>query len=150
MPVLIVSGDKDLAQLIDPQVRMLDTMKNVVTDIAGVEQKFGVPPSRIVDYLALVGDSSDNIPGIPGVGPVTAAKWLREYGSLDELVANAAAISGKIGRHFRQDRRQIASWAETITVIPATGNAGLRGISACCVRGFAASTAGHRRAADAV
>ena len=97
LSVLIVSGDKDLAQLVDGRVRMLDTMKNAVTDIAGVEQKFGVPPTLIVDWLALVGDTSDNIPGVPGVGAVTAAKWLRQYGSLDNRVANPAAIAGKIG-----------------------------------------------------
>ncbi|MFO7640215.1 MAG: 5'-3' exonuclease H3TH domain-containing protein, partial [Candidatus Competibacteraceae bacterium] len=107
LPVLIVSGDKDLAQLVDERVRMLDTMKNVVTDGDGVEQKFGVPPARIVDWLALVGDSSDNIPGVPGVGPVTAAKWLREYGSLDALIANAAAISGKIGDKLRAGLEQL-------------------------------------------
>ena len=107
LPVLIVSGDKDLAQLVDEQVRMLDTMKNVVTDVAGVEQKFGVPPALIVDYLALVGDSSDNIPGVAGVGPVTAAKWLRHYGSLDALIANAAAISGKIGDKLRAGLEQL-------------------------------------------
>ncbi|MFO7641626.1 MAG: DNA polymerase I, partial [Candidatus Competibacteraceae bacterium] len=107
LPVLIVSGDKDLAQLVDERVRMLDTMKNVVTDVAGVEQKFGVPPARIVDWLALVGDSSDNIPGVPGVGPVTAAKWLREYGSLDALIANAAAVSGKIGDKLRAGLEQL-------------------------------------------
>ena len=107
LPVLIVSGDKDLAQLVDEQVRMLDTMKNAVTDVAGVEQKFGVPPALIVDWLALVGDTSDNIPGVPGVGPVTAAKWLRQYGSLDALVANAAAISGKIGDKLRAGLEQL-------------------------------------------
>ncbi len=107
LPVLIVSGDKDLAQLVDERVRMLDTMKNVVTDAAGVEQKFGVPPTRIVDWLALVGDSSDNIPGVPGVGPVTAAKWLREYGSLDALIANAAALTGKIGDKLRAGLEQL-------------------------------------------
>ena len=107
LPVLIVSGDKDLTQLVDDRVRMLDTMKNVMTDVAGVEQKFGVSPALIVDWLALVGDSSDNIPGVPGVGPVTAAKWLREYGSLDHLVANAAAISGKIGDKLRAGLEQL-------------------------------------------
>lgn len=107
LPVLIVSGDKDLAQLVSDQVRMLDTMKNVVTDVAGVEQKFGVPPSLIVDWLALVGDTSDNIPGVAGVGPVTAAKWLRQYGSLDQLIANAAAISGKIGDKLRAGLAQL-------------------------------------------
>ncbi len=107
LPVLIVSGDKDLAQLVDERVRMLDTMKNMVTDVAGVEEKFGVPPALIVDWLALVGDSSDNIPGVPGVGPVTAAKWLRQYGSLDHLVANAAAIPGKIGDKLRAGLAQL-------------------------------------------
>ena len=107
VPVLIVSGDKDLAQLVSAQVRMLDTMKNAITDVAGVEQKFGVPPKLIVDYLALVGDSADNIPGVAGVGPVTAAKWLRQYGSLDALIANAAAISGKIGDKLRAGLAQL-------------------------------------------
>ncbi len=106
-PVLIVSSDKDLAQLVDEQVRLLDTMKNVITDAAGVEEKFGVPPARIVDWLALVGDTSDNIPGVPGVGKVTAAKWLREYGSLDALIANAARITGKIGDKLRAGLEQL-------------------------------------------
>ncbi|MBK8509082.1 MAG: DNA polymerase I [Candidatus Competibacteraceae bacterium] len=107
-PVLIVSGDKDLAQLVGEQVRMLDTMKNVVTDAAGVEKKFGVPPALIVDWLALVGDASDNIPGVAGVGPVTAAKWLQKYGSLDGLVASSAEISGKIGDNLRAGLSQLA------------------------------------------
>jgi len=106
-PVLIASGDKDLAQLVDARVRLLDTMKNTVTDVAGVEEKFGVPPAQIVDWLALVGDSADNIPGVPGVGPKTAAKWLREYGSLDALVAHAAAISGQIGIKLRAHLEQL-------------------------------------------
>ncbi|QQS55022.1 MAG: DNA polymerase I [Candidatus Competibacteraceae bacterium] len=107
LPVLIVSSDKDLAQLVDERVRMLDTMKNTVTDVAGVERKFGIPPKRIVDYLALVGDSSDNIPGVSGVGPVTAAKWLRQYGSLDALIADAAALTGKIGDKLRAGLEQL-------------------------------------------
>ena len=107
LPVLIVSGDKDLTQLVSEQVRMLDTMKNLLTDVAGVEQKFGVPPALIVDWLALVGDTSDNIPGVAGVGPVTAAKWLRRYGSLDALVADAAAITGKIGDKLRAGLEQL-------------------------------------------
>jgi DNA polymerase-1 len=100
-PVLIVSSDKDLAQLVDEQVRLLDTMKNVITDAAGVEEKFGVLPTQMVDWLALVGDASDNIPGVSGVGKVTAAKWLREYGSLDALIANADWITGKMGDKLR-------------------------------------------------
>lgn len=106
-PVLIVSSDKDLAQLVGEQVRLLDTMKNVIIDAAGVEEKFGVPPARIVDWLALVGDASDNIPGVLGVGKVTAAKWLREYGSLDALMANAARITGKIGDKLRAGLAQL-------------------------------------------
>ncbi len=107
LSVLIVSGDKDLAQLVSAQVRMLDTMKNIVTDIAGVKHKFGVPPALITDWLALVGDTSDNIPGVPGVGPVTAAKWLRQYGSLEALMADAANISGKIGDKLRAGLAQL-------------------------------------------
>ena len=106
-PVLIVSSDKDLAQLVSAQVRLLDTMKNAILDAAGVEAKFGVPPDRIIDWLALVGDQSDNIPGVPGVGPKTAAKWLSHYGSLDALVAKAAAISGKIGEKLRAGLEQL-------------------------------------------
>jgi DNA polymerase-1 len=105
--VLIVSSDKDLAQLVDDQVRLLDTMKNVITDAAGVEEKFGVPPTRIVDWLALVGDASDNIPGVSGVGKVTAAKWLSQYGSLDALMADAAHITGKIGDKLRAGLAQL-------------------------------------------
>ena len=107
LPVLIVSGDKDLAQLVSEQVHMLDTMKRSITDPAGVEQKFGVPPALIVDWLALVGDAADNIPGVPGVGPVTAAKWLRKYGSLDQVIAQAAQISGKIGDKLRASLSQL-------------------------------------------
>lgn len=107
LPVLIVSGDKDLTQLVDDRVRLLDTMKNTITDAAGVEQKFGVLPTQMVDWLALVGDSADNIPGVPGVGPVTAAKWLRQYGSLDQLITHAAAIPGKIGDKLRAGLTQL-------------------------------------------
>lgn len=122
-PVLIASGDKDLAQLVDARVRLLDTMKNTITDVAGVEEKFGVLPAQIVDWLALVGDSADNIPGVPGVGQA-AAKWLREeYGSLDALVAHAAAISGQIGD-------QAARPSGAIAPIPAAGDARLPGGSA--------------------
>ena len=107
LPVLIVSGDKDLTQLVDDRVRLLDTMKNTLTDAAGVEQKFGVPPTLMVDWLALVGDSADNIPGVAGVGPVTATKWLRHYGSLDAIIADAAAIPGKIGDKLRAGLAQL-------------------------------------------
>jgi DNA polymerase-1 len=101
LDVLLVTGDKDMAQLVGEQVHMLDTMKNVRIDREGVIAKFGVPPERIVDYLALVGDSSDNIPGVDGCGPKTAAKWIAEYGSVTEIIARADEVKGKIGEKLR-------------------------------------------------
>jgi len=98
---LISTGDKDMAQLVDDHVTLVDTMKDAIYDRAGVQERFGVPPERIVEYLALIGDSSDNIPGVAGVGPKTAAKWLAEYGSLDALVAHAGEIKGKAGENLR-------------------------------------------------
>jgi DNA polymerase-1 len=98
---LISTGDKDMAQLVGPHVTVVDTMAERTYDRAGVIAKFGVAPEQIVDYLALVGDSSDNIPGVPKVGPKTAVKWLREYGSLDEIIARAAEIPGKVGESLR-------------------------------------------------
>ena len=101
MRVVIATGDKDMAQLVGPQVTLLNTMNNETLDEAGVLAKFGVPPARIVDYLTLIGDTVDNVPGVPKVGPKTAAKWLGEYGDLDTLVANAAAIKGVAGENLR-------------------------------------------------
>ena len=89
MQVLISTGDKDMAQLVSDRVTLIDTMTDRVLDPQGVEQKFGVKPEQIIDFLALTGDTSDNIPGVPKCGPKTAAKWLKEYGSLDELMAHA-------------------------------------------------------------
>jgi DNA polymerase-1 len=100
-PTLISTGDKDLAQLVDEHVTLVNTMDGTTLDSAGVAQKFGVTPAQIVDYLALVGDTSDNIPGVPGVGPKTAAKWLQEYGDLDTLKARASDVGGKIGERLR-------------------------------------------------
>ena len=105
---LIVSNDKDLTQLVDDNVEMLDTMKNIRFDANGVLAKFGVPPERIVEYLALIGDSSDNIPGIPMVGPKTAVKWFEEYGTLDNIIANADRIKGKAGENLRTNLDQLA------------------------------------------
>ncbi len=99
---IVSTSDKDLAQLVDEQVTLVNTMSNETLDVAGVKRKFGVPPARIVDYLTLVGDSVDNVPGVDKVGPKTAAKWLHEYGSLDELVANAQAIKGAVGENLRK------------------------------------------------
>ena len=101
MPTLVSTGDKDMAQLVDERVTLVNTMTDTVYDREGVIAKFGIPPECIIDYLALVGDSVDNIPGIPGVGPKTAAKWLQQYGSLDALVAHAAEIGGKVGENLR-------------------------------------------------
>ena len=113
---LIVSSDKDLTQLINDKVEMVDTMKNIRLDPAGVTEKFGVPPERIVEYLALAGDASDNIPGIPKVGPKTAAKWLTEYGDLDNVVRHADDIKGKVGEYLR-DNLDILALSKRLTKI---------------------------------
>lgn len=99
--VVISTGDKDMAQLVTEQITLENTMTNTRMDIQGVIDKFGVKPEQIIDYLALMGDTSDNIPGIPKVGPKTAAKWLQQYKTLENLVANANDISGKIGENLR-------------------------------------------------
>jgi DNA polymerase-1 len=101
--VLISTGDKDMAQLVGPGIELVNTMSNTRMDRIGVKAKFDVFPEQIIDYLALVGDSSDNIPGVSGVGPKTAAKWLNQYHTLDELIANAASISGKVGENLRAE-----------------------------------------------
>jgi DNA polymerase-1 len=101
--VLISTGDKDMAQLVGPRVELINTMSNTRLDRDGVKAKFEVYPEQIVDYLALVGDSSDNIPGITGVGAKTAAKWLSQYRTLDELIAHAGDIGGKVGENLRNE-----------------------------------------------
>jgi len=99
---IVSTGDKDLAQLVNPHVTLVNTMSNETLDEAGVLAKFGVAPAQIVDYFALVGDSVDNVPGVEKVGPKTAAKWLQQYGSLDEIVAHAGEIGGKVGENLRK------------------------------------------------
>jgi DNA polymerase-1 len=99
--VVISTSDKDLAQLVNEHVTLINTMSNTTLDIAGVTEKFGVPPERIVDYLALVGDTSDNIPGVVKCGPKTAVKWLNLYESFDGVVAHADEVKGKIGENLR-------------------------------------------------
>src|SRR5450755_1632137 len=101
--VLISTGDKDMAQLVGPRIGLINTMSNTRLDREGVKAKFDVFPEQIVDYLALVGDSSDNIPGVNGVGPKTAAKWLNQYQTLDSLIANVASITGKVGENLRSE-----------------------------------------------
>jgi DNA polymerase-1 len=103
IPTLISTGDKDMAQLVNEHVTLLNTMTNETLDMEGVKQKFGLPPERIVEYLALMGDKVDNIPGIPGVGPKTAVKWLSDYGSLQALIAHAEEVKGKIGEKLRDN-----------------------------------------------
>ncbi len=102
IPALVSTGDKDMAQLVGPHVRLVNTMTNETLDEAGVLAKFGVPPARIVDYLALVGDAVDGVPGVDKVGPKTAVKWLTQYGSLDGVIANAEAIGGAVGANLKK------------------------------------------------
>jgi len=113
---LISTGDKDMAQLVGPHVTLINTMSHSVLDRDGVIAKFGVPPERIVDLLALMGDSSDNIPGIPRVGPKTAAKWLNEYGSLDDVLARADDIKGKVGESLRANLDTLALSRQLATI----------------------------------
>ncbi|MEE4164262.1 MAG: DNA polymerase I [Woeseiaceae bacterium] len=116
MSTLVSTGDKDLAQLVSDKVTLVNTMSDTVLDRDGVKAKFDVYPEQIVDYLALVGDTSDNIPGVPKVGAKTAAKWLNEYGSADEIIANADKIKGKVGESLRDSIGQLKLSRE-LTVI---------------------------------
>ena len=102
MHCVISTGDKDLAQLVDEHVTLINTMTNEKLDIEGVKQKFGVPPELIVDYYSLVGDAIDNVPGVAKVGPKTAAKWIAQYGSLDGVVEHANEIPGAVGENLRK------------------------------------------------
>lgn len=101
MRCIISTGDKDIAQLVNPQVTLVNTMTNEMLDEAGVLGRFGVPPERMLDYLALVGDAVDNIPGVAKVGPKTAVKWLNQYGTLDNLLVHAGEIGGVVGENLR-------------------------------------------------
>ena len=102
LKTIVSTGDKDMAQLVNDKVTLVNTMTNAVMDVETVKEKFGVPPEQIIDYLALVGDTSDNIPGVPSCGPKTAAKWLAAHGSLQEVIANADSVKGKIGEKLRE------------------------------------------------
>ena len=104
---VISTGDKDMAQLVTPHVRLINTMTDVEMDVAGVSEKFGVRPDQIIDYLALMGDKVDNIPGVVKCGPKTAVKWLAEHGTLDEVIANADKVKGKIGENLRDALEQL-------------------------------------------
>ncbi|MDH3491881.1 MAG: DNA polymerase I, partial [Gammaproteobacteria bacterium] len=103
LKVLVSTGDKDLAQLVNDQVTLVNTMDSSMLDRDGVKKKFDVYPEQIVDYLALVGDTSDNIPGVPKVGPKTAAKWLNLYDSAEGIVQHGDEIKGKVGESLRDN-----------------------------------------------
>jgi len=113
---VISTGDKDLAQLVNDDVELINTMSGERQDVAGVVQKFGVRPDQIVDYLMLVGDAVDNVPGVAKVGPKTAAKWLNTYGSLDALVAHAGDIPGVLGQNLRAAIAQFPMTRQLITL----------------------------------
>ncbi len=114
--VIISTGDKDMAQLVTEQIILENTMSNTRMDIQGVFDKFGVKPEQIIDYLALMGDTSDNIPGVPKVGPKTAAKWLEQYHTLENLIANADKITGKIGENLRASLEQLPLAKQLTTI----------------------------------
>jgi DNA polymerase-1 len=115
--VVISTGDKDLAQLVNEHVTLINTMSNEKLDVAAVSAKFGVPPQRIVDYLALMGDAVDNVPGVEKVGPKTAAKWISEYGSLDGVIAAAGAIKGVAGENLRKSLDWLPTGRKLVTVV---------------------------------
>ncbi|MDH5484654.1 MAG: DNA polymerase I, partial [Gammaproteobacteria bacterium] len=115
--VLISTGDKDMAQLVTKHISLINTMNNSLLNPETVEQKFGVRPAQIIDYLALIGDTSDNIPGVPKVGPKTAAKWLGQYGSLDGVIAHAEEIKGKVGESLRDSLAQLPLSYQLATIV---------------------------------
>jgi len=115
--VVISTGDKDLAQLVNERVTLINTMSNERLDVAGVLEKFGVPPERIVDYLALIGDSVDNIPGVEKVGPKTAARWIVEHGSLEGVMAAAGGMKGVAGENLRKALDWLPQGRRLLTVM---------------------------------
>ncbi len=162
---VISTGDKDFAQLVDGHITLVNTMDNTKLDRASIEQKFGVSPEQIIDYLALVGDTSDNIPGVPGVGPKTAAKWLQQYRDLDTLKASAGEVTGKIGERLRESlgaarsveaarndslRRRAAAQASRPRAAAARCGTARRAVRAVGIHPAAAARSGHRRRARGV
>ncbi|TXI10660.1 MAG: DNA polymerase I [Polynucleobacter sp.] len=114
--VLISTGDKDLAQLVEPGISLINTMTEERLDSEGVLNKFGVPPERIVDYLSIMGDSVDNVPGVPKAGPKTAVKWLNEFGTLDELMKRSAEVKGVVGENLRASLDWLPTARQLVTV----------------------------------
>ena len=115
--VIISTGDKDMAQLVDDNIRLINTMDHSVLDIAGVVNKFGVRPDQIIDYLTLIGDKVDNIPGVDKVGPKTAVKWLAKHDDLDNIISNAADIAGKVGANLRESLDDLPLSKRLVTII---------------------------------
>ena len=113
---IISTGDKDMAQLVNKHVSLVNTMTDVHMGIEGVKEKFGVPPERIIDYLALIGDTVDNVPGVPKVGPKTAVKWLGLYDSLDGVMQNAEEIKGKVGENLRNFMSELPLSRDLVTI----------------------------------
>jgi len=116
MDSVISTGDKDMAQLVNDHVTLVNTMTDTTMDHDGVIDKFGVPPELIIDYLTLIGDTVDNVPGVPKVGPKTAVKWLNEYGSLDAIMANADKIGGKVGENLRASLDYLPLSKQLVTI----------------------------------
>lgn len=120
--VIISTGDKDMAQLVNEHVTVINTMPNAfrkgdeILDIAGVEAKFGLKPTQIIDYLTLIGDTVDNVPGVEKVGPKTAVKWLAEYGNLDNIIMNADKFTGVVGENLRKALNWLPMGRELITI----------------------------------
>ena len=113
---VISSGDKDMAQLVNDDVMLIDTMRKTSMNIDGVKEKFGVRPDQIIDYLTLIGDTSDNIPGVNKVGPKTAVKWLEEHETLDNIIENANQVKGKVGEYLREAIPQIPLSKQLVTI----------------------------------
>ncbi|RKZ76350.1 MAG: hypothetical protein DRR19_28695 [Candidatus Parabeggiatoa sp. nov. 1] len=116
MHTFIFSSDKDFAQLVNPSITLINSMKNTRLDIQGVQKKFGIPPQLIVDYLSLIGDKADNVPGVKTVGPSTAVKWLKTYGSLDAVVAKATQIQGRVGEKLREALPHLPLTRQLLTI----------------------------------
>jgi DNA polymerase-1 len=116
MRVVISTGDKDMAQLVSPQVVLVNTMSNETLDEVGVQRKFGVPPGRFIDYLTLIGDSIDNVPGVDKVGPKTAAKWIAERGTLENVILHAGEVGGMVGDNLRKAVDWLPRARELLTI----------------------------------
>lgn len=114
--IVVSTGDKDLSQLVKDRVTLVNTMNNEILDTEGVTKKFGVPPEKIIDYLSLIGDTADNIPGVSKVGPKTATKWLTQYGSLDGIIEHAGNIKGSVGDNLRESLNWLPRARELITI----------------------------------